>query len=258
MKRYFVIFVSLLLAACGSDDSDNVSQNNAPSGALIKMEIYQVYSETTTTASYFFNDNGMLSKLHSKAINATGEAEYTTTFLYNSNNQIWKSTTAYNGSIDYTAFTFSNGLITSSSRHRNNGDVLIALYSYNAGNQLINKQHYDADNLLTATTDITFLADGNIESTYYASNAGSIKGYTYEYDNSNNPQYILFENQEIGKVDGINFNNVSKSYYSNDSSGATIETTIEYIYNEAGYPIISNEYSQSGTLTAQVNYTYQD
>ncbi|OBX21874.1 MULTISPECIES: hypothetical protein [Bizionia] len=261
MKKYLVIAVCILFASCSSDDdsnTDNSSQDNAPSGALIKVEVYQVFSETNTTASYFFNSNGRVSKLHSKAVNSNGEAEYITSFAYNSNNQIWKSTTEYNGSIDYTEFTFNNGLITSSYRYRNNGDILRALYDYNTSNQLISKEHFNADNILAATTDITFFTDGNIESTYFERDDGGIKGYTYEFDNKNNPQYEIFENQEIGKVDGINLNNVTKSYYSNDSSGATIDTTIEYTYNERGYPLTSNEYSQSGTLTAQVTYTYQE
>ena len=85
---------------------------------------------------------------------------------------------------------------------------------------------------------------------------GDFKSYTYEYDTNNNPQLTHFGDQEISKVVGNNFNNAIRNIYTR--SGGSSEITIEYTYNEMGYPITSNEFSSGGTLTTQVNYTYQE
>ena len=254
MRNILYFVLTTLIISCSSDDSPN-----APFGVLTKVEVYYPLTDLSTEITSTFNSSGKIASNRGRSITSGDNIEYTTSFSYNSNGQIWKSTTVYDGdNIDYTEFIFNDGLITSSIRYRNNGDELRTLYNYNGDNQLINKQHFNVDNEAAAFTDITFLADGNIENTYFEDIDGSIRGYTYEYDSNNNPQSTHFGNQELGKIVGSNINNVTNSYYSNDSSGATTEATIEYTYNEEGYPITSNEYSQSGTLTAQVTYTYQE
>jgi hypothetical protein len=253
MNRLLIIVFVFLFVACSDDDSTNI-----PSGVLTKVEVF--YPQNDFRAEYIssFDSSGRILSTQGRSVNSGNtELIYTTTFSYNSNGQIWKSSTVFNDdSIDYTEFVFNNGLISRSLRHRNNGDILKTDYSYNDSNQLINKQHFNAQNELVATTVIAFLADGNIDNTYFEENNGDFKSYTYEFDNKKNPQLTHFRNQEISKVVGNNFNNITKYFYSRNSG--TTETNIEYTYNGSDYPLTSREFSSGGTLTAEVTYTYQD
>lgn len=258
MKNLLLIASLILLGSCSSDDSDSESQNNAPSGTLFKIEFYYPQTDILSSNTYFFNKDGKVVSTRGNSVTSTEYAEYTTTFSYNSNGQIWKSSTTYEGSIDYTEFTFNNGLIIESLRHRNNGDVLRTLYNYNDDNQLINKQHFNANNEETATTNITFNSNGNIENTYYERTFGTeIRDYTYEYDTYNNPQKKLFENQELNSVVGNSFNNITSAILLSNSGSGNTEIIIEYTYNESGYPLTSNEYVD-GDLETQVTYTYME
>lgn len=256
MKYLLLIATIILMISCNSDDTVYESQDNAPSGSLIKMEIYYPKTDVNSSNTYFYNKQGKVSSTLGESRTSTEYAHYTTSFSYNSNGQIWKSSTQYEESTDYTEFGFENGLITSSLRYRNNGDILHSVYNYNDDNQLINKQHFNADNEAAAVVTITFNTNGNIEHTHSEPINGDIKDYTYEYDIYNNPQASLFENQELSKVVGNSFNNITNTILTRNYNQST-EIIVEHTYNAAGYPLTSKEYMY-GDLETQVTYTYQE
>ncbi|WP_055444064.1 hypothetical protein [Lacinutrix himadriensis] len=253
MKKYFVIAVCILLAACDSDDSDNVSQNNAPSGTLISTETYSVISGYRHISTNSFDSNGRLIEINGIQTSPDGESSSSsTTFSYNSNGQIWKSIYT-NGRFE--EFYFTNNLISSSiyANEFNSGE---RIYSYNNLNQLNHIQFIDEDNVEVATKDITFDSNGNITNTYSSNSENtSFTEYTFEYDNKNNPAASLFNNQEFRKILEYNFNNKTKRIYSRNSG--TNVFTMEYTYNEADYPLTSNEY-MDGDLVTQSTFNYQE
>ncbi|MCX7548828.1 hypothetical protein OS188_12775 [Xanthomarina sp. F1114] len=256
MKYPLLVSIVIFMSSCHSDDSDYESQDHAPSGSLIKMDIYYPKTDVKSSNTYFYNRQGKVSSTLGESWSLSEYAQYTTSFSYNANGQIWKSSTEYEENIDYTEFIFENDLITTSLRHRSNGDILRTVYSYNADNQLISKQHFNADNEAAAVVTITFNTNGNIEHTHSEPINGDIKDHTYEYDIYNNPQASLFENQELSKVVGNSFNNITNTILTRNYNQST-EINIEYTYNAAGYPLTSKEYMY-GDLETQVTYTYQE
>ncbi|WP_223032279.1 hypothetical protein [Hanstruepera marina] len=257
MKKLLILVVLILfVSACSSDDSDNPPQNHAAIGTLVKIEIFRPEEEIRTSTTYFFNSDEKVESALEEAWNGSQYLQATYTYSYNSNGQIWKVTIAVDDSTEYTEFNFTSGLITSSLRHTISGNVLRTLYNYNSDNQLINKQFFNADNEESAISNISFDINGNIESRHDERNFGTeIIDYTFEYDTFNNPLKTPFENQEMNKIIGHNFNNITKTIRSDDFS--TSEVNIEYTYNEAGYPLTSKEYS-NGNLLVEVTYTYQE
>lgn len=255
MKKFFsIVFISFLFTACSSDDSDNPSQNNAPRGTLIQVDIYRVELDLRTRTTYFFDTDGKVeSALEEGFGNNYIQATYT--YSYNSNGQIWKVIIGFED--EYTEFfNFTEGLITSSSRHTPRGNILRTVYNYNDNDQLINRQFFNADNEESSTSDFLFDANGNIESQHDERDFGTeIIDYAFDYDTYNNPLKTVFENQEMNKVVGHNFNNIIRRSRTDEFS--TSEIDIEYTYNEAGYPLTSKEYSD-GDLLVEVTYTYKE
>lgn len=253
MKKYLIIVVSVLLAACNSDESDSPTPNNAPSGALVRVETYFPLGEVQINVTNFFDANGRIASSLTEETGTSINSSYTSEYLYNQQGQIWKL--IHNSTFNtYDEFQFTNGLITQSTTHKVNGEIFYKQFLYNDQNQLTHIQYLNVDNVEGATYDITFNDDGNILNTYLG-NDGSFTEYTYEYDNHNNPYSILFNNQEIRKVLEYNFNNKTKRIYSRNI-GTRIFTR-EYTYNDANYPTSFNEY-MDGDLVTQVTFIYQE
>ncbi|WP_250433691.1 hypothetical protein [Hanstruepera flava] len=257
MKNLFIIVTLILfVTACNSDDSDNPSQNNVHVGTLVKIEIFRPEEDVRTSTSYFFNSDGKVESALEEGWTTSQYLQATYTYSYNSEGQIWKVTIAVDNSTEYTEFNFTSGLITSSLRHTINGNVLRTVYNYNNNNQLINKQFFNSNNEESSTSDFLFDANGNIESQHDERDFGTeIIDYAFDYDTYNNPLKTVFENQEMNKVVGHNFNNIIRRSRTDEFS--TSEINIEYTYNEAGYPLTSKEYS-NGNLLVEVTYTYQE
>ncbi|GAA3777434.1 hypothetical protein GCM10022271_07050 [Corallibacter vietnamensis] len=247
----------VLFSACSSDDSgSDLPQNNAPSGALVKVEIIHPEENFRTTTTYSFNAEGKVVNAIEEGWSASQYLRAIYTYFYNSNGQIRMLSIMVDGSTEYTEFIYTDGLITSSERHSISGNVSRTVYNYNDDNQLINKHFFNSDNEEYAMSNFSFDVNGNIESRHEERNFGAeIIDYTFEYDTYNNPLKTPFENQEMNKIVGHSFNNITKSIRSDDF--LTSEVNIEYTYNEAGYPLTSKEYS-NGDLLVEVTYTYQE
>ncbi|WP_179009117.1 hypothetical protein [Winogradskyella forsetii] len=252
MKKYLLIAISFLLAACSNDGSDNTSQNNPPSGALIKVEVYFPTTNTHYIVINSFDSNGRIKGMSSETISSDGTTnQYSTTFFYNDSGQIWKTSYIDDRAEEY---YFTDDLISSSTFYNeNNGE---RRYLYNTLNQLNHIQYLNEDNVEVATKDITFDSNGNINNTYLLNlNNDSFTEYTFEYDNKNNPYLTLFNDQEIKKIIEYNFNNKTERIYSTNN-GINV-FTLEYTYNESDYPITSIEY-MDGELITQSTFTYQE
>ncbi|QRM88763.1 hypothetical protein FG167_05785 [Lacinutrix sp. WUR7] len=254
MKKYLVIAICILVTACSSNDSDNVSQSNAPSGALIKVEVFNLISDITSKLTYSFDSRGRIASLNQKIFLTDETRNTTVTYSYNSNGQIVRHASTYEGNDEITEYVFNIDLITSSTRYHNNGSIYRRNYSYNNIDQLIRESILNENNIETASKEYTYTNNGNIENTYQE-NDGSFIEYTFEYDNKNNPANTLYNNQEISKIIGYNYNNKTKRVYS--TNNGTNVYTLEYTYNDAGYPLTSNEYL-GGELVTQSTFTYQD
>ncbi|MFC5194150.1 hypothetical protein ACFPH8_02295 [Bizionia hallyeonensis] len=258
MKKFLIIAIFILFTGCSSDDSvaDNSSQDNAPSGALIKIEISRPNEDFHSSTTYYFNTAGKVERSLEEGWSGSQYLQATNTYAYNSEGQIWKVTIAVDNRSEYTEFNFTNGLISSSMRHTAGGNILRTLYNYNDENQLIDRRFFNADNEESSISIFSFDTNGNIESRHDERDFGTeIIDYTFEYDSYNNPLKTPFENQEMNKIVGHNFNNITRSTRSNGFS--TSEVNIEYTYNEAGYPLTSKEYAD-GNLSVEVTYTYHE
>ena len=64
MKKFLIIAIFILFTGCSSDDSvaDNSSQDNAPSGALIKIEISRPNENFHSSTTYYFNTAGKVER----------------------------------------------------------------------------------------------------------------------------------------------------------------------------------------------------
>lgn len=256
MKKFLLITICIFFLACSSDDTDNSSQDNAPIGALIKVEIFRPEEDLRTSTTYNYNSDGKAENALEEGWSGSQYLQAMNTYSYNSNGQIWKVTIAVDNRSEYTEFNFTNGLISSSMRHTAGGNILRTLYNYNDDNQLIDRRFFNADNEESSISIFSFDANGNIESRHDERDFGTeIIDYTFEYDSYNNPLKTPFENQEMNKIVGHNFNNITKSIRSDEFS--TREVNIEYTYNESGYPLTSKEYS-NGNLLVEVTYTYKE
>ena len=280
MKKFLIIAIFILFTGCSSDDSvaDNSSQDNAPSGALIKIEISRPNENFHSSTTYYFNTAGKVERSLEEGWSGSQYLQATNTYAYNSEGQIWKVTIAVDNRSEYTEFNFTNGLISSSMRHTAGGNILRTLYNYNDENQLIDRRFFNADNEESSISIFSFDTNGNIESRHDERDFGTVLpdttseekvaigyillfeiykiiDYTFEYDSYNNPLKTPFENQEMNKIVGHNFNNITRSTRSNGFS--TSEVNIEYTYNEAGYPLTSKEYAD-GNLSVEVTYTYHE
>ncbi len=256
MKKFLIIAICILFTSCSSDDSDsnNSSQDNAPIGALVKIEISRPEEDFRTSTTYYFNTDGKVERTLEEGWSGSQYLQATNTYSYNSNGQIWKVTIAVDNRSEYTEFNFTDGLITSSMRHTASDNVLRTVYNYD--NQLMDKRFYNTDNEESSISIFSFDTNGNIESRHDERDFGTeIIDYTFEYDSYNNPLKTPFENQEMNKIVGHNFNNITRSTRSNGFS--TSEVNIEYTYNEAGYPLTSKEYAD-GNLSVEVTYTYHE
>jgi hypothetical protein len=256
MKPLLLIALFFLFSSCSSDDSDNPSQNNAPIGTLVQIDIVRTETDLRTRSTYYFNTDGKVESGIEEGWSDSQYLQYTTTYDYNSNGQIWKATSEFEDGTEYTEFNFTEGLITSSLRHTARGTVLRTLYNYNTDNQLINKRFFKADNEESSTSDFLFDVNGNIESRHDERNFGTeIIDYTFEYDTYNNPLRTTFVNQAMNSIVGHNYNNAIRSTRTDEFS--TREVNVDHIYNEAGYPLTSKEYS-NGELLVEVTYTYNE
>lgn len=234
MKKYLVIAVCVLLAACGSDDLDNVSQNNAPSGILIKVEVYFPTTETNVKTNFNYNSSGKIESINSET---RYDGETTTSsekYEYNSNNQIWKT---YVDNALRSQYSFTNNLITSTVFVSNQHSLI---YTYNDLERLIKSKHYDENNILISETNNIYDNEGNL--------IGTNGNVTNSYDDKNNPFVAVYEGQELSKLYFINPSNVL-------NKGSIY--TYDYEYNSLGFPITSNEY-QNEILVGQTIYNYQE
>ena len=251
MKKYLVIAVCILVAACSSDDSDNVSQSNAPNGALIKVEVYFPTTDTSFKTTHSFDSNGRIIKSDYEEVIFNGSTnEYSIIFNYNSSDQIWKT-----NSINDEEFYFTDNLV-SSSTYFAFADTVKRQFSYNTLNQINSIQYLNEDEDEFENKEITYTSTGNIAYTHSMNYENLVEEeYTFEYDTNNNPYNTIYNGQEIKKIFEYNQNNKTKRTYTKNN--ITKIFTIEYTYNQAGYPLTSNEY-MDGELVTQSIFTYQE
>ncbi len=243
MKKYLVIAVCILFAACSSDDSS--SSNNNSNGNLTRSDAYFPSLDVNYSVDYEYDNLGRIVSLNTQTISPSGTSNNSETYEYNTDGQIWKviKPNGFN-----TEFTFSNGLIVSSINMPN---MTSTAYIYDSSKRLIKQEIYSEDGDLNYEYVYLYNEQNNILSREVSGNSNYI--HVYEYDNNQNPYFNVYANQEIAKVLEINPNNFMNRTKSIGSSQTVY--THEYTYSSSSLPLTSKEY-ENGNLVGQTAYSY--
>lgn len=231
----------------GSVKEYTVTVNVRPEvGSGSRLETYtiaDIYGENSTS-TYTYNDANFVEEI-SKETNDFGDISTTVySFEYNEKNQVMAM--KVEATDEETIYTYENDKIVKAEYSIEGTSVYTYNYTYNDAGDLVSEKrtnHEDEDSI----DEIQFVIEnGNVikENRY-----GEV--YVATYDDKNNPFIGMYPSAFAAINVGIQAVNIN-----NPVSGTLADDTIDYEYNEDGYPISSSFTYFDGLATVDKNFTY--
>ncbi|MBP1223568.1 hypothetical protein [Flavobacterium sp. 1355] len=269
MKKFLSLLGALaLLVSCSTTDNDNDSDNGNKITLPKKVQNTNPdHPEENSTSVITYNGK--------KIVSVTENEEERTDYIYEGNLVVktitYDITYNRNDKKSEKSYTYTDGKLSSSisvnnftSEYPFGEHQTRSVYSYNADGT-IKKETYSTN----ATTgeeqkndlyEILTYQNGNLIKVVEKSiSSDRVRTSDYEYDGKDSPyKYILGLNLLLDEE--FDTNNLIKHTYS--VSGTDSEETgpfiysIEYEYNESGYPVKQTYHNQDGTVGAINEYFY--
>lgn len=244
MKKILCLFgaLALSLTSCSSDDSSGSSD----SVLLKKIVLTSADGDGTSTVNYKYDGNKIVS-----ITDETGSMNYTYT-----GDVITKLEFKHPDGIveQINTFTYNaEGKLATFLRVEYENDVLTGhkeVFTYNADGTISVKSYTGNETTQTnpsGTATIKFV-NGDV-SEIISSNSPNHK---YVYDGKNNPAKNILGWSKIAFVEGEG-NGVFQNELSDTSDGDVL-STYKYTYNDAGYPVKSEDNTEGFKFSSQYFY----
>lgn len=227
MKK-LILFSSIAFAltSCNNDDNtNNEPQNPSYNNQILKLKEFRALA----TSKYFYHENGFVDSISTTRLGNT-PTNIESKLHYNSENRL----TSMERWVDVS----------------NTNETIYEkdLFEYNNKNLIVIKKVYDENQNLKQTLNYTYNTDGNLDETgqvYANGNLVQDGNITYSYDNKKNPFFEMYPLAYI-RMNQINKNNLTQT----NNQTETLET-INWMYNQNGYPI---SFQKSPVLPADIDY----
>lgn len=227
MKK-LILFSSIAFAliSCNNDDNtNNEPQNPSDNNQILKLKEFRALA----TSKYFYHENGFVDSISTTRLGNT-PTNIESKLHYNSENRL----TSMERWVDVS----------------NTNETIYEkdLFEYNNENLIVIKKVYDENQNLKQTLNYTYNTDGNLDETgqvYANGNLVQDGNITYSYDNKKNPFFEMYPLAYI-RMNQINKNNLTQT----NNQTETLET-INWMYNQNGYPI---SFQKSPVLPDDIDY----
>lgn len=227
MKK-LILFSSIAFAliSCNNDDNtNNEPQNPSDNNQILKLKEFRALA----TSKYFYHENGFVDSISTTRLGNT-PTNIESKLHYNSENRL----TSMERWVDVS----------------NTNETIYEkdLFEYNNENLIVIKKVYDENQNLKQTLNYTYNTDGNLDEigqVYANGNLVQDGNITYSYDNKKNPFFEMYPLAYI-RMNQINKNNLTQT----NNQTETLET-INWMYNQNGYPI---SFQKSPVLPDDIDY----
>lgn len=227
MKK-LILFSSIAFAliSCNNDDNtNNEPQNPSDNNQILKLKEFRALA----TSKYFYHENGFVDSTSVLNVGLI-RTEIQTKLHY---------------SLENTLSSMEQWI-----HLVNSGEKIYekVVFEYNSENLINIKRVYDENQNLKQTLNYTYNTDGNLDETgqvYANGNLVQDGNITYSYDNKKNPFFEMYPLAYI-RMNQINKNNLTQT----NNQTETLET-INWMYNQNGYPI---SFQKSPVLPDDIDY----